>query len=510
MTFAALAPPSPAATRSLPPLSGRLLHVYRLLWWALTLGALATLASLALSPVMDPLVVGLRLTKGAVLVTVSALLFRRRQQDAVAALLSLAFLIWTVTSSFDVTGGRAPASVAIADRLRFLLFALALLLFPGGRWWPSWIRGIAAAAAGVFMLGIAEILGLLPTRLFLPLAILCVLGSIGALLWRFRFGSSAAERQQLKWVALGLTTGILLILAARAGAALNGVGGSIRFAPPLLEALFQLGIIAIAIGFLVSLLRYRLYDAETVISRSAAYAALTLALVATFTASEVFIEGLGQNYLGAEIGNLAGALAAGVAAMLLAPLHERVTAWAERHFQRDLAALKQQLPELLTQLAGTASPARIGAAALPRIAEAVHARDAALIIDGEVLAATGIGTEAVASWAARCLPEGPELATGSHCQAGGPFSLRLPLHCPFGSLRGWLLLGPRPDGSRHASDDLEALRAVSGPLRIALFAAREREMEKQLEEAAQQRIQRRLDRVARRLAALEKRSAAVR
>ncbi len=90
----------------------------------------------------------------------------------------------------------------ISEFVGVTLFALALLLFPGGRWWPSWTRGIAAAAAGVFMLGVAESLGMMPTRLFLPLAILCVLGSIGALLWRFRFGSSAAERQQLKLVAL--------------------------------------------------------------------------------------------------------------------------------------------------------------------------------------------------------------------------------------------------------------------------------------------------------------------
>jgi len=64
--------------------------------------------------------------------------------------------------------------------------------------------------------------------------------------------------------------------------------------PILWEAMFQLGIIIVALGFLVSLLRFRLFDAETVISRSAAYAALTIALVATFgantaeTASRVF------------------------------------------------------------------------------------------------------------------------------------------------------------------------------------------------------------------------------
>ena len=95
--------------------------------------------------------------------------------------------------------------------------------------------------------------------------------------------------------------------------------------PILWEALFQLGIIIVALGFLVSLLRYRLFDAETVISRSAVYAALTIALVATFGGTEAAIQNLGQEYLGMNIGGISGAMAAAVAAVLLSPLHGRIT-----------------------------------------------------------------------------------------------------------------------------------------------------------------------------------------
>src|SRR5689334_8126394 len=107
-------------------------------------------------------------------------------------------------------------------------------------------------------MGVAEYAGLLPTGLFLPLAVACVLAAVASLVARFRSSSSYALRQQLKWVALGLSSGIGLILVARVAAALR-----ISTMEIVWEAMFQLGIIAIALGFLVSLLRYRLFDAET-------------------------------------------------------------------------------------------------------------------------------------------------------------------------------------------------------------------------------------------------------
>ena len=144
----------------------------------------------------------------------------------------------------------------------------------------------------------------LPTHAFLPLAILCVLAGIGSLVARFRASTNYALKQQLKWVALGLMAGVGLILCARAGSAASPLHGQIM--PILWEAMFQLGIIIVALGFLVSLLRFRLFDAETVISRSAAYAGLTIALVAKFGGTEALIQNLGQSYLGMNIGGISG------------------------------------------------------------------------------------------------------------------------------------------------------------------------------------------------------------
>lgn len=470
MTFAARIKARP---ETLPPLGGVLLAAYTIAWAVLAAAGIGLVAISLLFPSAPAGILVLRILKSAALIAVSAILLRRRRRDPVAGLLSIAFLLWTISSSVDFTVASATSWPAVLDRFRFLFFALAMLLFPAGEWRPRWARRVAAATAVVFLVGLAEALAIVPTRLFLPLAIGCVLAAMLTLFQRFRGSPSIAERQQLKWVALGLAAGIGLILTARAGAALTSGPLHSGMTQILLEALFQLGIVIIALGFLVSLLRYRLYDAEAAISRSAAYAGLTLALVATFAASEALIQTFGQNYFGADVGNASGAIAAAIAAVLLTPLHGRIADWAEQHFQRDLAVLKQQLPELLADLAGSATPREVAEGVLPRIDEAIHAARAALVIDGTLIAAHGVDEHNAGRWVRDWQPATDGLF--SHEVRDRMFPVRMALRCPFGSIRGWLLLGPRPDGSLYGTDDLDALADIAPPLRRALIASRRRE-----------------------------------
>src|SRR3954468_15621210 len=191
---------------SLPQLSGRLVWSYRIVWCTLAIGALLASGLFFFQPAPQPAVLGLRLVKSAVLVCVATILLYRRQRDPVAALLALAFLAWTITRSFDF--GTNAQMAQLLDRLRFLLFALALLLFPDAQWGPGWTRGVATISAGAFLIGVGEALHLLQTHLFLPITIPCVLAGIGSLVVRFRRTANYALKQQLKWVALGLSAGV--------------------------------------------------------------------------------------------------------------------------------------------------------------------------------------------------------------------------------------------------------------------------------------------------------------
>lgn len=449
-----------ATQRRLPPLGGGLLWIYRSLWVALMLAAVLVHALLLTEPAMEPAVLVLRLVKATVIFSVVTMLFRKKQRDPVAALLSLAFLCWTITSSFDFAA--ADLWPMLLDRIRFLLFALALLLFPDGEWRPPWGRHVAFASIVVTGIGILEAGRLLPTHLFLPLAIGCVLAAVAALLECYRTAASEVLRQQMKWVALGLVSGISLILGARSGAALSH-GAAALALRAIWEGMFQAGIVIIAGGFLVSLLRYRLFDAETAISRSAGYAALTICLVAVFAASEATIENVGQTYFGMGLGNVSAAAAAAVAAVLLNPLHERIGGWAERRFQRDLVLLKTELPALLEDVAASVSPTELGDAALRRICDAIHVVRAGLLVDGSLVSVTGIELPPTR----RKQPVDPYLSQ--------IFPVRVPLGCPFSRVQGFLLLGPRPDGSLCGKDDIGAVDYILPALRRSLIVSTARE-----------------------------------
>lgn len=479
-----------ASKVSLPQLSGRLLWSYRIAWCTLAIGAVVASGLSPLQSTSPLSVVVLRLVKSAVLLCISTILVGRRQRDPVAALLALAFLTWTITSSFDFrTSSELPQ---LLDRCRFLLFAVALLLFPEGRWQPGWTRVVAAASAGVFLIGVGETLRLLPTRWFLAMAIPCVLAGIGSLAARFRASPDYALKQQLKWVGLGLVAGVGLILSARAGSAARTTGFPVMGL--VWEAMFQLGIIIVALGFLVSLLRYRLFDAETVISRSAAYATLTIALVATFGGTEALIQNVGQNYLGMNIGGVSGGMAAAVAAVLLNPLHERFTDWAEDRFQPDLAQLKRQMPELLARLGRSTSTRQVCDEVLPHINAAIHATRSAVLLDGRIVAASGI-----------TLGE----ARRSGLQSGDDSDRVFPVRMALGSATGapCLLLGARPDGTLYGREDLDAVRSTFPALQHALITAEHREALATAINHRDKRLRTEISRIRARLEVLERRSA---
>lgn len=489
----------PTGTASLPPLGGRLFAAYRLIWWLLLVAALAAVAWSWIEPSTSPEILVLRLAKSAVLLVVAAILFRRRSRDPVAAMLSLAFLLWTISSSIDVTA--ASVWAALVDRCRFLLFALALLLFPGGEWRPGWTRPVALIIIATFLLGIAEAAGLVASTFYLPIAIGCVLAALATLFTRYGATEAGVQKQQLKWVTLGLVAGIALILSARAGAELMAGMTMPIIGAIAIEGLFQLGISILALGFLISLLRYRLYDAEAAISRSAAYAGLTLALVGTFAASETIIQTLGQRYFGAGVGDLSGGIAAAIAAVLLTPLHGRISDWAERHFQHDLAVFKKELPDLLTALSAGASVRRLAATVLPRIEQAVQSTRMALLIDNRLMATQGISLTAtrklLKDWRQ---PGSAEVISREDEEA---FPLHMALRCPLGSIRGWLLLGPRPDGSFYGRDDVEALSAIAPALQRTLFQVAERERDDRLRRTERKAMSRALDAMNARLTIIE-------
>ena len=199
-------------------------------------------------------------------------------------------------------------------------------------------------------------------------------------------------------------------------------------------------------------------------------ASLTLMLGATFAASEKIIEVLGEQYLGEQGRAMSAGIAAGIAALLIAPLHGRVSRWAERRFQKGLIKLRGGLPLLVGDLRETASPERIADIALERIESGVRSTRGAVLLGDRLLAKRDAGQAEVDDWIA-AHPLGDDAPEFQRDENDPLLPVRIALDADSCGRVGWLLLGPRPDGSLFGKDEREVLADIADPLARALAIA---------------------------------------
>lgn len=415
------------------------------------------------------------------LLLVSAvLLFMKRRREAVPAMLSIAFLLFAGTIVSSDLLGVSQRVVDLALFLAVIMMFQVLFAFPAGRFEPRWtlIPFLCAPSLLVFF--------------FFPdaQAAISLLGSaffvlaLASLVIRYRKLEPGAERQQLRWAFFGLAVcaicqvvGLMLSLAVNTWQAEDPRWNIWAY---FINYLGAMSFYAMIIGLLVSMLRYRLYDADAVIGRSVAYAVLTASFVILFAASEKLIELLGQQYLGQNIGALAGGVGAALAAVAIAPMHARIHRWAERRFQKELSWLRYGLPSLLGDLRETAGLKQLAAATLDSVIAGVRASRAALIAGDELVDAREVTPPEVRRWRDQWMP--PVHSGIDTDEADELFPVRVPLEAEGHGRVGWLLLGARPDGSIFGKAECAAILEIAEPVaRAVQVVLWRREREQQME-----------------------------
>lgn len=431
----------------------------------------------------------------------SLLLFLRRANDAEAMLFAIGFLLLCHVSQADfwlLALLRVPVSLMVVlVSAGQCIIIIAAAGFPEGRFDDAWSRAAVFAAIPLTIISAAvresekvPLAGRLAAAG--TLLLLTGLAMIG-LARRYRRMHSSSTRQQVKWVVFGF-----FVSAATTVAYIHllpiQTGGDIAYFI-FFQLLQATAFLALPLGLVVSLLRYRLYDAEATISRSAAYALLTLSLVIIFGGTEKTIELIGADMFGGGAGAIAGGIAAGLAAVLFTPMHHRIDHWAKHRFQRELLRLRNGMPELAGDLREVATLDQLARAMLQRVEEGVHAARMALVVDGRALAVRNIEPGQVASW----------LGTHGHgahrvARSDRLFPLRQPLMIEEETRTGTLLLGPRPDGSFYGSDELDTLDQISGQMARAIVICQQREAAEASLAQKLQTITDRIDRIEKKLA----------
>ncbi len=441
----------------------------------------------------------------ALLLAAAALLFRRRPRDPVAALLSLGLLLnLTAAGSSEYlilqTGGDVFFNGLLS--IGWVCMLLAILTFPDGRFEPRWTLPVALLFPLTPIIEpFDETAATMLDMVFFSVAVLAI-----ALRYRHSRGD---QRQQVRWALLGFAGGAFFMALDQALLFLyrNAPSMTVALWSELLHYLvYALIFICIPLGLLISLLRYRLYDADAAISRSAAFAMLTMLLSATFAGSMNGVEALIQASFGRDAGAEAAAVAAAFTAVMIAPAHNSLHRWAEGRFRKALIHLQRGLPEWLADVRETAGMSDLLDPMIERISIGVRARRAAVLLaDGEtwrVAATRSVDVDAVRGWAGDATIGGSGKALDRQ-REDALFPVRIGLHPPHaegGAPIGWILLGPRPDGSFYGKDELEALAEIADPIAraVQIVRSRERQAREQTERLAklEQAVRSALDAVA--------------
>jgi DNA-binding SARP family transcriptional activator len=307
--------------------------------------------------------------------TVGAAVAWRLPRNPVGWLLLADGLVWLAGTAVErYVGAVAPLGpgaavvAALADSAGWVaglgLIGLVLLLFPTGRlpgrrwravWWLVVGGGASLALAllltpdelamlpGVanpFGVGAAAGAAAAVELLARPTFFTGITLAVASPLLRFR-GAAGRERQQLRWLAFA----VLLMLAGFAiGALLTAVG------LPGEPWFNTVPMFTVPIAIAIAVTRYRLWDLDLIIDRTATYGLLALLVTACYV---VLIAGLGALIGGRGSSDVwLAVLATAVAAALFQPAREAIQTGVARVLFPPRQADPEQAPVVIRTLGG--------------------------------------------------------------------------------------------------------------------------------------------------------------
>lgn len=300
--------------------------------------------------------------------TIAALVFWRKSDDWLALLASFSMiglgLYWISGVNLAVSprpGWQFVAPVLLACTV--MAFTSLFYVFPTGRFAPRWTGWLLGAFlllwVGTIIWKFSDIVSgafVLTKTGNLPADIVQIVGSlvlfIGGILaqgYRYAFVSDALQRQQTKWVVVGLGGPILTLLLYLVA----GPNTPVQESPLLTSVVSVLGVclaLAFPASIAIAILRYRLWDIDLIIRRTLTYGLLTGALVVVFFACIIVLQQIFASLTGARQNELVTVLSTLAIAALFVPLRNRIQQIIDRRFYRN----KYDAQKVLERFAATA------------------------------------------------------------------------------------------------------------------------------------------------------------
>jgi hypothetical protein len=290
-----------------------------------------------------------------VCVSSAILMVWRRSRDRVVYLVAFVMVSIGMTYTTPPFESGVPmgvlAIVVAACEAAQMLFLFAL---PDGRFVPrrSWLLAAPLMIARWLIWGqvllpryfaaprSAESFGALrqPFAYFLVFVVFIACGCM-AQLYRYRRLSTAAQRQQIKWVLIGLIGMLLIVipqaLAVNVFGVLNAPGLPLLTVRLVGRTLRQAAFCLVPLSLLLSMLRYRLWDVDVLINRALVYSVITGVLALAYISLIVAMQALLRAAVGVH-SSVPGLVASTLAvALAFEPARRRVQTLVNRRFYRD-------------------------------------------------------------------------------------------------------------------------------------------------------------------------------
>jgi hypothetical protein len=307
--------------------------------------------------------------------TVSLVIFWRRSDDWVALLLSGAFMTVLLegTELSGSLGGIGHILFAIGAALFFPL----PFVFPNGRFIPHRLRWPILLLTVVFAIGYAFFTDNPQfVTLSAVLTLVWIILAIYAVLYRYFRVSNLVERQQTKWVVLGLiatmfTAGYYTYFYTFFPPSQPSEGRVIAFLINM--PLYLAGYGFFSFSMLVAMLRYRLWDIDVLIRRTLQYGLISTTLALIYFGSVVVVQGVVNGITGEQQSSqLTIALSTLLIAALFSPVRRRIQAFVDRRFYRRKYDAQQVLARFATTARDEVDVDNLSAALLSVVEETMQ------------------------------------------------------------------------------------------------------------------------------------------
>jgi signal transduction histidine kinase len=344
------------------------------------------------------------------------------------------------------------------------------LIFPTGHFVPRWTRWTVLfhIAFSVIVILFRNLISENPSDDNLVFVYLLVAFAIGiyAQIYRYFRVAGSVERQQLKWVIVGLA-GFISIGAAvlqPLDALLTSQAGSMYPAREILlsvilDTLFQVILLFIPVSIAISVLRYRLWDIDIIISRTLVYGTLSVSIGALY----ILLVGA-LSLLSQTTGSLLiSLLATGLIAFLFQPLRERLQGSVNRLLYGDRDDPYAALSRLGRRLEASLTPEAVLPTIVTTVREALKLPYTAIYLkqpddDYKIIAESASPSLRVENGKIRV----PGMNREGQC---------IPL-IHQGETLGYLVLGPRTPNEAFTSSDLRLVDDLAPQVGVAVHAMR--------------------------------------